>query len=446
MKRIAVLFSGQGSQYVGMGKRLYERDAASRAMFDAASSVLDIDLKHLCFDGNPEELNQTENTQPALLLCAVLDYRHFHARTGIAPKFFAGHSLGELSALVAAQALSLEDGLRLARARGLAMSRSGTSEGLKTGMHAVTKIERRLVEEICQSIPGFKQQFVIANFNAPNQCVLSGSIAVMEKAGEQLKKAGGNIIPLKVSGPFHSPYMAQAAQEFADVLHSVKMQAPKIPVIANVNAQAHGEPAQIVQSLLQQITSPVMWNDSMQLLRSEGIDVYLEAGPRAVLKKLVLSNVAGAQAFALDEEDDQPGIEKAFAFDLRQMRERPSLIGKCMAVAVATKNSNWDDSAYQQGVVEPYRTLQTMQEKIEREGVEASLADMQQALDLLNRIFDTKGTGVEERAWRWNQILQTSGMQQHLQDHLPGYIVAHLASQTRQGNADNLNTVGSGAN
>lgn len=415
MKRIAVLFSGQGSQYVGMGKRLYERDDASKALFDAASRMLDIDIRQLCFEGKADELNQTENTQPALLLCSVADYRHFHARTGLTPHFVAGHSLGELSALVAAEAISLEDGLRLARGRGLAMSHCG--KGSKVGMQAVTKLPRRVVEDMCKDIEGFGSDFVIANFNAPNQCVLSGSLAALERAGEGLKKAGGNIIPLKVSGSFHSPFMTQAAQEFAAIIDGIEIKRPRFPVIANVNALPHGDGKAIAQSLVKQITSPVLWSDSMQYLQHEGIDVYLEAGPRAVLKKLALTNIPAVQAFALDEEDDRLPIDHAFAVDLRAMRERPSLVGKCMAVAVATKNNNWNDDEYQKGVVEPYRALQTIQEKLERDSQETSVEDMKQALSLLAKIFATKGTPKEERDWRLNQILETSGTASVLADY-----------------------------
>ena len=407
MKRIAVLFSGQGSQYVGMGKRLYERDDASKVLFDSVANVLDIDIKNLCFEGKAEELNQTENTQPALLLCSVADYCYFHARTGLKPNFVAGHSLGELSALVVAEAISLEDGLRLARARGLAMSRCG--KGGKLGMQAVTKLQRLVVEDVCRDIEGFGSEFVVANFNAPNQCVLSGSLAALERAGEVLKKAGGNIIPLKVSGSFHSPFMAQAALEFADIIAGIDIKRPRIPVIANVNALPHGDGKEIAQSLIKQITSPVQWSGTMQYLQHEGIDVYLEAGPRAVLKKLVLTNIPASQAFALDEEDDRLPIDHAFAIDIRAMSERPTLVAKCMAVAVATKNSNWNDEEYQKGVVEPYRALQAIQEKLERDSREASTDDMKLALSLLAKIFTTKGTPREEQDWRLNQILEVSG-------------------------------------
>jgi len=415
MKRIAVLFSGQGSQYTGMGRVLAERDAATRALFDAASAVLDLDMRRLCFEAAPEELNHTENTQPALLLCSIAHYRHFVARTGVKPDYLAGHSLGELSALVAAESLSFEDGLRLARARGLAMSRCVPQ--VKAGMHAVTQLARAAVEDICAGVAGFGSEFVIANLNAPSQCVLSGSAAALERAGEALKAAGAAIIPLKVGGPFHSPYMAPAAEEFAAALAGVAIARPRIPVIANVDARPHGDPRDIAASLVRQVTGTVRWTDTMAFLQAEGIDLHVEVGPRAVLRKLAAANIAGARAIALDDADDEAEFERAFAIELRAMRERPSLVGKCMAVAVATRNANWDEDAYQKGVVEPYRALQALQERLERDGAEPGPDEARQALDLLGRIFATKGTPAEERDWRLRQILASTAAGELLGDY-----------------------------
>ncbi len=415
MKRFAVLFSGQGSQYVGMGKKLFERDGSTRALFETASQTLGIDMAHLCFEGKAEDLNRTENTQPALLLCSVADYLSFRTRTGLTPAFMAGHSLGELSALVASEAISLEDGLRLARARGLAMSRCGMAG--KAGMHAVTKLEQSKVEQVCSATSGFRSEFVLANLNAPGQFVLSGSLAGLDSAGAALKEAGGTIIPLRVSGPFHSPFMAKAAEEFAAVIANIKLQQPQVPVVANINARLHGAPADIVQALVQQITSPVLWSDTMKLLQREGVEVYLEAGPGEVLKKLALSNISLANAFALDQEADRLAIEHLFGADIRAMKERPSVVGKCMAIAVCTQNNNWNEDEYQSGVVEPYRQLKSMQERLEHAGEEPTTIDMRQALDYLGQIFATKGAAQDERNWRLTQIIESTGTQDVLSNY-----------------------------
>jgi [acyl-carrier-protein] S-malonyltransferase len=416
MRRIAVLFSGQGSQYPGMGKWLFDRHDAVKTLFATASETLDLDMARLCFEGSSEELSRTENTQPALLLVSVAAYRTFRAQTGLRPAFMAGHSLGELSALVAADALSLEDGLRLARRRGQAMARC-TRPG-EAGMYAVTKLHRPKVDEVCAAVEGFGTDFVVANVNAPGQVVLSGRSSRLAAAAEPLKQAGATVIPLKVSGPFHSPFMAPAAEALAEALAGIAISRPAVPVIANVGARPHGDGAQVAEALVRQITSPVLWADTMAYLRDQGVDLYLEAGPREVLKKLALANVPGAKAYALDERGDEAAMQQDLAADVRAVRERPTVVGKCLAIAVCTRNSNWNEEEYQAGVVEPYRELQAMQARLEQEGIDASPGEMKRAIDLLGRIFSTKRTPPDERAMRLAHVVEATGTANVLGDYV----------------------------
>ncbi len=416
MKRIAMLFPGQGSQHPGMGKALYERDEPIRELFQEASQALSVDMAGLCFEAAAEELNRTQNAQPALLLCSLASYRSFRARTGLTPAFMAGHSLGELSALVAAEAMSFEDGLRLARRRGEAMARC-TEEG-RTGMQAVTKLERARVEEVCRTVEGFGNKFVIANFNAGSQLVLSGTLAAMETAAQALKAAGATLIALRVSGAFHSPFMAPAAEALAELLADVEFKQPKIPVVANVDALPYGDPAHIADGLIRQIASPVLWSDTLHYLERSGAEVYVDAGPREVLKKLAVANVAAGKAYALGEAGDEALLERELAADIRSIKERPSVIGKCMAVAVCTRNQNWNEDEYQRGVVEPYRQLQAMQEKLEQHATEPTPEEMKQALGLLRRIFATKGASLDEQRMRYAQILEATHTQELLGEYL----------------------------
>jgi len=413
MKKLAILFSGQGSQYVGMGKGLFEQHQSVRDLFTEASDVLGLNMENLCFSESAEVLNSTENTQPAILLCSVAAWQVFQTQTGLIPGAMAGHSLGELSALVGAGALTLEDGLKLARARGLAMAKCG-NDG-KTGMSAVTKLTREHLESVCNETDGFGDTFVVANFNSPRQQVLSGNVDALKALGDKLKAEGGGVIPLRVSGAFHSPYMQPASEAFAEVINSVALNAPTIPVIANVTAQPHGNADSIKQSLIAQITSPVLWQDTLNYLAQEvAIDTFVEAGPKDVLKKLATTTLPNVSAFALDKPEDEKAMNEALQTAIKARKERPTVLGKCMAVAVATRNTNFDNDAYQQGVVLPYQQLKDMHEKHSAAGTSANADEMITAVKLLQQIMLCKGSSEQEQKMRFRQVAEQTGCEQEL--------------------------------
>ncbi|MFZ1730136.1 MAG: ACP S-malonyltransferase [Bacteroidota bacterium] len=291
--KTALLFPGQASQYVGMGKDLYENHDRGRELFDSANEIMGVDLRQICFEGPAEELKQTKFTQPAIFVHSVI----MAELLGIAPDAAAGHSLGEYSALVAAGALTFEDGLRLVKKRGELMQESGTrSPGT---MAAVIGAEADLVEEACREAAsaGIVQA---ANFNSPGQIVISGSIEGIDRAMEILKAKGVRLVKkLPVSGAFHSPLMQYAQDEIGAVLEATPIADARFPIYTNVTALPVTAAEDIRINLLRQVTSPVLWESSMQNMLADGIERFVESGPGNVLQGLMKRISADASCLAV---------------------------------------------------------------------------------------------------------------------------------------------------
>lgn len=278
----AFVFPGQGAQFVGMGKGLYENNPVAKEMFDKANEILGFNITDLMFNGTDEDLRQTKVTQPAIFLHSVI-----LAKTmgdDFNPDMVAGHSLGEFSALVAAGALSFEDGLRLVSARAQAMQKA--CEKTPSTMAAVLALPDAKVEELCASIT--EGVVVPANYNCPGQIVISGSIEGVDAACAKMLEAGAKrALKLKVGGAFHSPLMEPARAELADAIAHTDFHAPKCPVYQNVNAEPQTDPETIKKNLIAQLTAPVRWTQTVQNMIAAGADTFVEVGPGAVLQGLV---------------------------------------------------------------------------------------------------------------------------------------------------------------
>ena len=278
----AFVFPGQGAQFVGMGKDLYENNPVAKEMFDKANEILGFNITDLMFNGTDEDLRHTKVTQPARFLHSVI-----LAKTmgdDFNPDMVAGHSLGEFSALVAAGALSFEDGLRLVSARAQAMQKA--CEKTPSTMAAVLALPDAKVEELCASVTG--GVVVPANYNCPGQIVISGSIEGVDAACAKMLEAGAKrALKLKVGGAFHSPLMEPARAELADAIAHTDFHAPKCPVYQNVNAEPQTDPETIKKNLIAQLTAPVRWTQTIQNMIAAGADTFVEVGPGAVLQGLV---------------------------------------------------------------------------------------------------------------------------------------------------------------
>lgn len=298
---LALVFPGQGSQKVGMLAPLADAHPQVKATFDEASDVLGWDVWAMAQDGPAEELNQTANTQPALLAASVALWRAWAAMTPVEPGLMAGHSLGEYSALVASGAITFADAVRVVRARGEFMQESvGPGEG---GMAAVIGLDDDAVRAACAEAA---QGEVVApvNFNAPGQVVIAGSAAAVERASAGCKEAGARrCMPLPVSVPSHCDLMRPAAERLRAVLDEIEIAPPQIPVIQNVDAQFAGEADEIREKLVRQLYSPVLWVDTVQRMADEGVATVLECGPGKVLTGLNKRIVKGLNVDALEDLD-----------------------------------------------------------------------------------------------------------------------------------------------
>lgn len=292
--KTAYVFPGQGAQFVGMGKDLYDNNEEARAMFEKANEVLGFRITDLMFNGTEDDLKQTKVTQPAIFLHSVILAKSLGSE--FKPDMVAGHSLGEFSALVAAGAMSFEDGLRLVATRAMAMQKA--CEANPSTMAAVLALTDDKVEEICAEVDGVVAP---ANYNCPGQVVISGTNEAIDAACEKLLAAGARrALKLKVGGAFHSPLMAPAKEELTNAINNTEFHQPVCPVYQNVDGKPHTCPEEIKANLIEQLTAPVRWTQDVQAMVADGATDFVELGPGKVLQGLVVKidrsvNVSGKQ-------------------------------------------------------------------------------------------------------------------------------------------------------
>ena len=307
MSKIALFFPGQGAQHVGMGRKIAAQYPKARELYERAEVILGFDLAKLCFEGPAAELDSTIISQPALFVSSLAALEKLRADSPeivLGCEIAAGLSLGEYTALVFASAMSFEDGLRVVKRRGEAMQ--AAADAKPSGMVSILLLERAQVEQICQEASGHGS-IQIANYLCPGNLVVSGDNAACERAAELAVAAGGRAIPLAVAGAFHTNIMCPADEALAEVLSEVEIRTPEIPVVSNVDAQTHSDPEEIRQLLIRQVVNPVRWEDSINLMLSDGCTDFYEVGPGKVLKGLLKRISRKTACTTINDSFDETG-------------------------------------------------------------------------------------------------------------------------------------------
>ncbi|WP_322903829.1 ACP S-malonyltransferase [Paenibacillus campi] len=307
MGKIAFVFPGQGAQKAGMAKDVYDAQPAAAQYFDKADEVLGFAISKLAFEGPEDELKQTANTQPALLTASITLLEALKERN-IQPDYVAGHSLGEYSALVAAGMLSFTDAVAIVRARGQFMEQAVPAG--QGAMAAVLGAERAALTELCTAVTADGHAVELANVNCPGQIVISGTREGVETAGARVKEIGGKrAIPLEVSGPFHSSMMKPAAERLEERLQGIPFHDAAVPVVANVTAQSVTSGDDVRKLLVEQVYSPVLWEDSVRYLIEQGVDTFIEIGPGNVLTGLIKKTDKDVRLFNISGLDSLASLE-----------------------------------------------------------------------------------------------------------------------------------------
>jgi [acyl-carrier-protein] S-malonyltransferase len=391
--KTAFIFPGQGSQYVGMGADLHRNFEVAAKTFDEANEALGFDLAKLCFEGDPQELKLTANTQPAVLACSVAAARVFQSEVGIEADYLAGHSVGEYAALVVAGSLSFAEALKLVQLRGKFMQES-VAEG-EGAMLAVSGVPVYLLEKWCDK---HEDEVAISGYNSKAQLTLSGKANAVEALQNSIVSYGGKAIQLKVSAPFHSVLMQQAADRLLQELQNVSFQTSEIPVISNVNALPYADTTTIAALLSQQVVLPVQWVNSIGYLEEHGVRKMIELGPGKVLRNL-LKRDTWLDVQGLEDSASLEGVVEKW------VKKAPSLIDRCLGLIVSARNTNFSVEDYQSQVLDNYRKLEEMKHTLDAKPRQLNSQEETRVLQNFKTILDGKGLSIQEQQVRFRQLL-----------------------------------------
>ncbi|MBY8914306.1 ACP S-malonyltransferase [Bacillus sp. YC2] len=388
MNSLAFLFPGQGSQFVGMGKSFWNDFVLAKRLFEEASDAISLDVKKLCFDGDMNELTKTMNAQPAILTVSVIAFQVYMQEIGVKPRFLAGHSLGEYSALVCAGALSFQEAVKLVRQRGVLMQNADPQQ-LGT-MAAVTQIPLQTLQEICSEMSTEDFPAGVACMNSDQQHVISGHRQAVERVIKIAEQMGAKHTYLNVSAPFHSSMIRPASEQFQDTLNQYTFKDAAWPIISNVTACPYRNGNSVKEHLQQHMTMPVRWAESMHYLLLHGVTEVIEMGPKNVLVSLLKKITNHIAAYSLGQTSDVHYLSNSEERHKNVVHLRKKQLHKMMIQSIISRNYNKDALAYSNLVTPLFAQLQLLKERMERNENELSEEELDHSIHLCQHIFEAK--------------------------------------------------------
>lgn len=414
VKKYCVVFPGQGSQYVGMGKNLYDHNRIAKEVFDEANDLLGYDLKKKCFEGDINELSQIENVQPAILTTSVAAFQVFMQDVDMKPQVLLGHSLGEITALVCAGVIEFGDALRLVSVRGQLMGDSVIEKGI---MIAIMGIEIEKLKEICKSISRQHHIVEISNINSEDQIILSGHVEAAEKAIHEIEELGGRSIRINTGNPFHCSLMSPVKNQFKQELLKYRYHDFVYPVISNLDAKPYKGKEEVVERLSEQIVNSVQWKASMDYLIEQEISTMIELSPQSVLRNLILTDVSGMIGYSYDDKYDYEAIKRvkySMTNDLlASKKKKRDFIQRCISGIVCTKNDNHSNT-----ILQNHQRVKELLSKIEKDDVEPSYEEMKLAFESLIEVMQIKRVTEQEYQDRICAILYETGFFQLFSEYM----------------------------
>lgn len=406
MNKMVFVFPGVGSQYVGMAKKFYDQYQVVKDTFAEASDILKTDMLALCIDpAKKKELNELENAQTVLVTLSTAMFRVYMAEVGVRPHYCIGHSLGEYSALCAAGMIRFADALQLVHQRGLII-KNVSAAGNGTMMWIIN-LDTQHVAAYCQELREKGEEVYVSAFDSATQSSISGTNESIMKAAKTFEKEGAIVYPLKMSGPFHSPLMHEAARQMAAVLNTFQYHEAICPVIANRHALPYEGVTSVAENLSQQLVSPIRWQACVDYVLAQHVRVALEIGPKDVLKFLLKKNSPDITPYTMDNAEDFKNFKERWILSKDEYGEA---IGRCLGAATSCKNYNYNNTEYEEQVIKPYRQIETLynQWKERPSTFPSTLTEKewQQAVQLLQGILTGKKIPAEQHHISYNHVLK----------------------------------------